>query len=173
MEKWDAYTRNGNLANKVLIRGEEIPNELYHLACEVLVKHIDGSYLCMKRAMSKSYYPGYYEATAGGSALLGEDKYQCIKRELVEETGISCEKFDEIGYKIYDDKKCLFHSFVCTVDCDKDSIILQENEIEGYIWMNEVEFMNFINSDGMIPFQTERYHDYFVKQGWIEKGRLE
>ena len=35
MEKWDAYTRNGNLANKVLIRGEEIPNGLYHLACEV------------------------------------------------------------------------------------------------------------------------------------------
>ena len=170
MEKWDAYTREGNLVNKVLIRGEEIPNGLYHLACEVIVKHIDGSYLCMKRAMSKSYYPGYYEATAGGSALLGEDKYQCIKRELVEETGISCEKFDEIGYKIYDDKKCLFHSFVCTVDCDKDSIILQENETEGYIWMNEDEFISFITSDGMIPFQTERYHDYFVKQGWIEKG---
>ena len=107
MEKWDAYTRNGNLVNKVLIRGEEIPDGLYHLACEVLVKHIDGSYLCMKRAMTKSYYPGYYEATAGGSALLGEDKYQCIKRELVEETGISCEKFDEIGYKIYDKK------FIC------------------------------------------------------------
>ena len=35
MEKWDAYTREGNLANKVLIRGEEIPNGLYHLACEV------------------------------------------------------------------------------------------------------------------------------------------
>ena len=27
-----------------------------------------------------------------------------------------------------------------------------------------------LNSDGMIPFQTERDHDYFVKQGWIEKG---
>ena len=39
--------------------------------------------------------------------------------------------------------------------------------------MNEVEFRNFINSDGMIPFQTERYYDYFVKHGWVEKEELE
>ena len=120
MEKWDAYTREGNLANKVLIRWEEIPNGFYHLVCEVLVKYIDGSYLCMKRSMSKPNYPGYYETTAGGSALLGEDKNQCIKRELAEETGIICKEYEEIGYKIFDDDKCLFYSFVCVVDCDKN-----------------------------------------------------
>ena len=51
---------------------------------------------------------------------------------------------------------------------------IKEHYKEMYLkWMNEDEFISFINSDGMIPFQTERYHDYFVKQGWIEKGGLE
>ena len=50
---------------------------------------------------------------------------------------------------------------MCTVDCDKDSITLQENETEGYKWMNEEEFKIFINSDGLIPFQKERYFRNF------------
>ena len=49
-----------------------------------------------------------------------------------------------------------------------------EHYKEMYLkWMNEDEFISFINSDGMIPFQTERYHDYFVKHGWGEKEELE
>ena len=40
---------------------------------------------------------------------------------------------------------------------------IKEHYKEMYLkWMNEDEFISFINSDGMIPFQTERYHDYFV-----------
>ena len=96
MEKWDAYTRDGIRTEVELTRGEPIPEGLYHLVCEVLVRHVDGSYLCMKRSMSKPNYPGWYEATAGGSALKGEDKLQCIKRELEEETGIVSDEFQEI-----------------------------------------------------------------------------
>ncbi len=124
MERWDAYTKDGTLTDIVLIRGEAIPAGLYHLVCEVLVRHEDGSYLCMKRSMSKPNYPGYYEATAGGSALRGEDKVQCIKRELFEETGIVCNEFKEIGCYIYDEDHCVFYSYVCCVNCDKNSIKL-------------------------------------------------
>lgn len=33
----------------------------------------------MKRDTRKSNYGGYYEATAGGSALKGEDKISCAR----------------------------------------------------------------------------------------------
>lgn len=88
MEFWDGYFRDGTRANIDLIRGDVLPDGLYHLVCEVLVQHKDGDYLLMKRDLSKRNYGGYYEATAGGSALKGEDKMACIKRELLEETGI-------------------------------------------------------------------------------------
>lgn len=77
MELWDAYDRDEKRTGGELVRGEPIPDGLYHLVCEVLVRHADGDYLLMKRARSKKGYPGLYEATAGGSALKGEAPIDC------------------------------------------------------------------------------------------------
>lgn len=97
MEKWDAY--DGHL-NKIdgltLIRGEEIPDGIFHLCCEIIVKHNDGTYLLMQRDKRK-HFGGMWEATAGGSALQGEDPLTCAIRELREETGIADDKLMEIG----------------------------------------------------------------------------
>lgn len=170
MEKWNAYTRDGKLTEQVLIRGEAVPEGLYHLVCEVLVRHADGSYLCTKRASCKEVYPGVYEASAGGSALWGEDKFQCIKRELREETGISCDEFQEVGRCVQEDSSSIFYSFVCTVDCDKEAVTLQEGETEDYRWLSENEFIRYVNSDEGIDRQKERYYNYFISKGYLEEG---
>lgn len=167
MELWDAYTRDEIPTGKTLVRGEPIPDGLYHLVCEVLVRHIDGSYLCMKRALSKEAFPGYYEATAGGSALLGETPLLCIKRELREETGLVCESFTELWKNVFDEDHAIFHSFLCTVSCGKDDIRLQEGETEGYRWLAEAEFIDFVNSDSMIPTQKKRFYEHFRSMGYI------
>ena len=168
MEKWNAYTRDGMLTDKILIRGEDVPEGLYFMACEILVRHIDGDYLCMKRSVNKEKFGGYLEATAGGAALLNEDKYQCAKRELKEETGLDCEEFHEIGSFVNDEYHSIFYSFECTIDCDKDSVQLQDGETEGYVWMSEAEFIDFVNSGDMIPPQYERHIAYFKKMGYIK-----
>ena len=167
MEKWDAYTRDGEKTGGVLIRGEDMPQGLYHLVCSALVRHRDGSYLLMRRSMQKPNYPGWYEATAGGSALMGEDRLQCVRRELMEETGIECDAFEEIGRFVRDDKQCIFYVYTCTVDCDKDSVKLQTGETEGYVWMTEAEFIGFVNSGRMIPTQKARYAAYFERLGYL------
>ena len=72
MELWDAYDENFRRVEGVsLVRGEPIPAGAYHLVCDVLVRHTDGSYLLMRRDPRK-HYGGLWEATAGGSALQGE-----------------------------------------------------------------------------------------------------
>ena len=168
MEKWNAYTRDGQLTDMILIRGKKIPDGLYFMACEVLVRHVDGDFLCMKRSKKKAVFGGCLEATAGGAAVLGEDKYQCVKRELREETGLNCEEFHEIGSFVNDEHHSIFYSFECTVDCDKDSVQLQEGETEGYVWMSESEFIAFVNSGNMIPPQYERHLEYFKNLGYIK-----
>ena len=168
MELWAAYSNNEELTGDMWVRGEEIPQGLYHLVCEVLVRHTDGSYLCMKRSVQKPNYGGWYEAPAGGSALKGEDKWQWIERELLEETGISCHEFEEIGCTLEERKQAFFHVFVCTVDCDKDSVQLQEGETEGYLWMSEEEFTEFVNSDRIIPSNRRRYDAYFQRMGYVK-----
>ena len=163
MELWNAYTRDGELTDQILVRDEPIPEGLYHLVSEVLVRHVDGSFLCMKRALSKKLYPGYYETTAGGSALRGENQYQCIKRELWEETGIRCEEFEEVGSCIEESSHSIFYEFVCVVDCDKNAIRFQEGETEDYRWMELAEFLEYVDSDQAIDTQVERFRKYFDK----------
>ena len=166
MEIWDGYLIDGTLANRDLVRGEPIPNGLYHLVCEILVRHIDGDYLLMRRDVRKPNWGGYYEATAGGSAVKGETKLPCAIRELFEETGISSDALTEIGH--YTSHDTIYYNFLCITDCDKSSITLQEGETMSYKWIPENDFIAFINSSEMIDTQRTHYHDYFVKMGYIK-----
>ena len=166
MEIWDGYLIDGTLANHDLVRGEPIPNGLYHLVSEILVRHIDGDYLLMRRDTRKPNSGGYYEATAGGSALKGEDKMSCAKRELLEETGIYSNNLREIG--CYTSHDTIYHNFLCVTDCDKSSITLQEGETISYKWISESDFAAFVNSNEMIDIQRIHYRDYFVKMGYIK-----
>lgn len=166
MEKWNAYTKDGELTDKILIRGEPIPKGLYHLVCEVLVRHRDGSFLCMKRSAAKDIYAGLYETSVGGSALCGEDDLTCIRRELEEETGIRCDKFTEIGRYTYEG--AIFHCFVCTVDTDKNAVRLQTGETEGFMWLDEAEFGRFLKEGARIESQLRRYRPYLAAEGYPE-----
>ena len=166
MEIWDGYLIDGTLANRDLIRGEAIPKGLYHLVCEILVRHIDGDYLLMQRDPRKPNYGGYYEATAGGSALNGESKLPCAVRELREETGIVSNDLQEIGR--YTSHDTIYFNYLCITDWDKSAVTLQEGETISYKWISESEFIDFVNSNQMIDSQRVHYHGFLVKMGYIK-----
>lgn len=120
----------------------------------------------MRRDVRKPNYGGRYEATAGGSALKGENPLTCIRRELLEETGIASDEFEEISRSISHDT--IYYNYLCVTDCDKSSIVLQEGETIEYKWLSEEDFIAFVNSDEIIRTQRERYRAYFVKMGYIQ-----
>ena len=164
MELWDARTRDGETTGTKLVRGEPIPEGLYHLVCEAIVRHADGSILAMKRDEKKEIFPGWWETTAGGSALAGETSLDCVRRELLEETGIAAESFERIARTI--GKEYIFDSYLCIVDCPKDAVRFQEGETVDYRWMSEVEFIEFVRSDRMIPWQKDRLMPYLKAMGY-------
>jgi len=162
LEIWDAYNEKEELLGVDLIRGEEIPEDIYHIVVEVLVRHIDGEYLLMKRSFDKvGWWLGYYEATAGGSALKGETAEIAIVRETYEETGVKPKELELINKAI--GHPVIFYSFLGTTDCDKDSITLQEGETIGYKWLTEADFITFMKSDKSIPTQRDRMASYLEK----------
>ena len=95
-EIWNCGTLMIEIQGVTLVRGEVIPEGFFHLVCEIIVRHIDGSYLIMQRDKRK-HLGGMWEATAGGSALQGEEPAICAARELYEETGITSNNLIEIG----------------------------------------------------------------------------
>ena len=167
MELWDAYTKDGELTDVVLVRDEKIPAGFYHMVCEVLVRHADGSFLLMQRDYRKPAYPGKWEATAGGSALRGEDLMTCIKRELREETGLLGHTFAYLGSHVDDTDATIYHSFICRVDCDKDAVTLQEGETVAYRWADESEMRAYLASDDVVDRQVERLSGWYRKNGYL------
>lgn len=139
MELWDAYDESLNkIDDVVLIRGEQIPSNCFHLVCEIIVKHKDGSYLIMQRD-NRKHFGGMWEATAGGSALQGENPLSCARRELREETGIIADNLVEIGRVLHHGHKSFYVEYLCITDVDKDSIALQEGETSDYKWITANE----------------------------------
>lgn len=162
-ELWDAYYADGTLAGKDLVRGEDVPEGLYHMVCEILVRHKDGSFLVMQRDWNKTMYAGFYEATAGGSALKGETALEAAMRELREETGINVEAEDFIFLGEVLGGNSIYKEFMCITDCDKDSVTLQEGETISYQWMEPKEFFELVETDQYVPIQRERRVDLYKK----------
>ena len=165
MEIWDAYFADGTPAGIDLVRSEPVPEGLYHLVCEILVRHTDGSFLLMQRDPNKDGYPGFWEATAGGSALKGETPEVCAKRELREETGLVSNAFTRVGRCL--GRNAIHYNYLCVTDCDKTSVTLQEGETVAYKWLSAPEFIAFINSDEGIPGQKKRFRPFFEDIGFV------
>ena len=138
-ELWDAYDSEFNrIEGATLARGEEIPEGFFHLVCDILVKHADGTYLLMRRDARK-HFGGMWEATAGGSALRGETPLECAARELREETGIVSENLREVGRVVNSYTRAIYVEFLCVTGCDKAGIVLQEGETSDYMWVSADE----------------------------------
>lgn len=156
MEIQNAYDENMNVVENVkLIRGEPVPNGLYRLVCDVIVRHTDGTYLLMKRDKRK-HFGNMWEATAGGSALFGETPAECAARELREETGIVAANLVEVGKE--KGKDVIYVEFLCVTECEKDAVTLQEGETSAYKWVDRKTLLN-MKSDSLVTDRMQNYID--------------
>ena len=178
MELWDAYREDGTLAGFDLIRGEQIPEGYYHLVCNSVVKHTDGTYLMMRRSFEKEILPGEWEMGAGGSVLKGEDKIQGALREIREETGITEGSLEEIYRFVHGKYRTIYYGFVYTTSCEKDCIKLQEGETIDFKWISQnelIEFWNGLPERSSFKMRIKNYIDSLKKEermsGYIEQNK--
>ncbi len=147
MEIWDAYDGDfKKIPNVELVRGMVIPDGIFHLVCDVIVRHIGGEYLLMRRDKRK-HFGGMWEATAGGSALKGETPLECAIRELREETGIVSKNLTEVGRVVSSENHSIYVEFLCVTDCDKNSIVLQDGETDAYKWVSRSDLISMKNDE--------------------------
>ncbi|MCR5004633.1 MAG: NUDIX hydrolase [Clostridiales bacterium] len=156
MEVWDAYSKEFEIIEGMtLVRGEAIPDGVYHLVTDVIVRHADGSYLLMQRDVRK-HFGGMWEATAGGSALKGEGPLACAIRELQEETGIKSEALTEVGRVVDDNNHSIYVEFLCVTDWPKGNILLQEGETSAYKWVTKDELVS-MKKDELVTERIQKF----------------
>lgn len=150
MELWDAYDSLGNKLGFDLVRGEEIPNGVYHIVVEIITLNKD-KILITKRDLNKNAWPGMHECN-GGSALKGENPFVAAKRELFEETGISKGIFKRLYTEVSNDT--IYVCYLCKTK--QSNVILQEGETIDYLWLDKEKFFDYIEND-FIPTQKDRF----------------
>ncbi len=152
-EMWDAYDRQFNIIETAtLVRGKAVPDGMYHLVCEIIVKHNDGTYLLMQRDFEK-HLGGMWELTAGGSALKGETPMECAVRELREETGIVSCNLQELKRIVHNGHHSLYVEYLCITDWDKNAVILQAGETVDYKWVDKTALLE-IGTDALASSRT-------------------
>lgn len=163
-ELWDLYDKGGKLTGEVFERRfgnyKDIPDGSYHLVVDLLVLHNDGTYLLTKRSEEKDWYPGYWEASAGGAALKGEEPLEAAERELFEETGLTADSLELVDVSFKDSTHAMYYSYLAKVSCSKDSIVLQEGETTDYRWVDIPGFLAYVNSDKAMKAHNQRYEKY-------------
>lgn len=161
-EIWEAIDEDEKSQGFQLVRNLPIPRGSYHLVVEILVRHTTGDYLIMRRALSKNKAPGLWEASASGSALVGEGSLEAARRELEEETGIDRGELSYLSRQVYPELGAIFHNYLCITDYDKEKITLQEGETIDYSWLSKKELQDFLTSDKAISWQKRRYQDLAI-----------
>jgi len=151
-ELWDAYDCNGNkIPGITLIRNKSIiQDDQYHLISGVIIKHIDGTYLLMKRDPQKTC-GGKWDFTAIGAVKQGESALEGAVRELKEETGITCHNLELVSQIAKKDFHSIFTHYIGIVDCPKDSVVLQESETVAYRWVDRQTLLQMDDDDFASP----------------------
>ncbi|MBP3634194.1 MAG: NUDIX domain-containing protein [Oscillospiraceae bacterium] len=165
MEYWDAYDRHGRKTGGTLMRGAPVPEGSYHLVSCIVVRHTDGDFLLLRRAACKEAHPNILEIGVAGCALQGEDAVSCARRELREETGITCDTLTKTGRYVDDSSKTIYEGYECVTNIPKDQIRLQPEENSAYYWYTPEEFLTFFRSDQCLDRFKRRLKDYIKTIG--------
>ena len=162
MEIWDLYNEQGQKTGETWERSRamDIPEGRYHIVCDVLIRHQDGDFLLTLRDPDKEIYPGCLEASAGGSALAGELPEEAARREMLEETGLTANKLELISTTRKPESRSVIYAYLAVINCEKDSIRLQEGETVGYQWVETATFLRMIQQEPVLKNQYPRYKPY-------------
>lgn len=157
MEIWDVYDRYRNLTGKTVIRKERgaLEKGEYGLVVHVAVFNKNGEMLIQQRQTTKAQYPNFWDISAGGHSISGEESEDAIHRELLEEIGYD---YDFKGIRPYFtiNYEDGFGDVYIIDNCELDleNFKLQPEEVQNITWANKSEIKQLIDENKFVPYEN-------------------
>lgn len=154
-EVWDLYDASGRRTGKTMLRGEEVPQGLYHLGVHIWPVNSKGEFLIQRRSMTVQWKPGLWAVT-GGSAVAGEDAYTAARRELFEELGYCAQENEIKRIACLRRSNSFCNVFVIRLDCNEEAFVLQKEEVSEVRWCSSDRLLRMV-SDNLLYNYGDAY----------------
>lgn len=141
MEIWDLYDAAQNKVGCEHVRGDSIPQGLYHLVVHAWICNSRGEYLISQRSANRKSFPLKWECV-GGSVLKGEDSLHVAVREIEEEVGLKVSPedgrfcFSQVR-EMYNGERYadILHVWQWMYDCEVNLADATTDEVAQVKWM--------------------------------------
>ncbi|MCR5112541.1 MAG: GNAT family N-acetyltransferase [Acholeplasmatales bacterium] len=137
-EKVQLFDKDGNSLDDIFFRGEKFIDGKYVGVVDIIIYNTKyDKFLMTRRDLNKETYPGFWEIS-GGAIDYGEDINSAALREAKEETGIALNKVEYKYSTLLE--PMLYFTYMGYIDCELDTVVLQEKETIDYKWLEKDEF---------------------------------
>lgn len=164
-EVWDIYDENRIKTGRTMIRGNEIKNGDYHLVVHVCIFNSKGELLIQKRTLNKKSYPGMWDVSVGGSAILGDSSQTAAERETLEEIGLKINLQDKRPRITLNFKGGFDDVYLIKMDINIDELVLQEEEVSDVKWASLEEVLTLLKENKFVDYDENLIKFYF---SWIK-----
>ncbi len=157
MELWDVYDVNRAKTGKTIRRGDFTRVLLegeYHLIVHVCIFNSNGEMLIQKRQAGKRGWPGYWDLSAGGSAVSGEMSQAAAARETREEIGYSVDLGAARPHLTLNFEHGFDDIYLLEADLDVKSLVLQAEEVSRVAWASREDILRMIREGLFVPYHV-------------------
>ena len=162
-EIWDVLDEAGNKTGKQIVKGEQLPQGMYHLGVDVWIINSSNQILIQKRSSNKKLSPNVWAMT-GGSNISGETSLQTIQREAKEELGINLNMDNIKLVKKFKTGKVWVDTYFVMQNVNLKDIVMQEDEVSDVKWASFEEVETLVNDNQFIENRWEFIKDEIKKQ---------
>ena len=150
-ELWDLYDAQGQRTGRTMIRGEDVPAGLYHLAVHIWPRNSRGEYLIQRRAPGVQWKPNLWAVT-GGSAISGEDAVTAARRELREEIGYDASEaeMEQVACLRRTNSFCAVYSLL--IDWPAEQFVLQSEEVRAVQWCDSARLTRMVAENALYNY---------------------
>ena len=154
-ELWGLYDKDRRRTDKVIVRGEPIPEGYYHLVVHIAVFNDRGEMLIQQRQPFKEGWSNLWDITVGGSSVLGESSGEAAHRELLEEVGIDApELIDARPVFTYNFREGFDDFYILHRNLNPADLILQPEEVQAVKWASREEIAEKTEAGQFIPYHA-------------------
>lgn len=160
-EIWDLYDAHGRKTNQTMVRGEEVPPGLYHLAVHIWPSNDRGELLIQRRASTVQWNPNLWAVT-GGSAICGEDALTAARRELREEIGIDAapDGLSLIACLRRTNSFCSVYTL--RLNRRAEDFLLQKEEVSEVRWCTPAALMRMVSENQLYNYGDSYFRMLFA-----------